>query len=328
MVLNLIRMNLFRMIHTKCVIVVFVLLMGFSVISGCMSAYDSKEMVKEIEKQKEEDKTEIRKLTKQEEEEIKKKAAMEEAAKKEAKDNGEDSATYEAGYEFGEQMSENVGIYINTPVDGDGNLKDYVFMYCSELSSCLLLMFILIGAVLFFRGDEKDGFLKNIAGQTKHRYNIFFARLITVGIYTFVCMLCYMCVEYLAFKFGFIMEGSINFGINYLPEAIKIFALQYLLHMAFISGLLLITEVTKSTAAGLTIGLLGVMGFGFLFASIVQKIFHIGFDLNKYFINTNISHVNMGAAHNTIVFALGIGIVFFILYNVLNVLWFSRRDIV
>lgn len=313
------------MIHTKGVIVVFVLLMGFSVISGCMSAYDSTEMAKEIEKQKKEDET--GKLTKQEEDEIKKRAAMEEAAKKEAEDNGEDSAVYEAGYEFGEQMSENVGIYINTPVDGSGNLKDYVFMYCSELSSGLLLMFILIGAVLFFRGDEKDGFLKNIAGQVKYRHNIFFARLIAVGIYTFVCMVSYMVVEYLAFKLGFIMEGSINFGIKYLPEAIKIFALQYLLHMAFISGLLLITEVTKSTAAGLTIGLLGVMGLGFLFASLIKKIFHTDFDLNKYYINTNISRVNMGTGHNIIIFALGIGIVFFILYNVLNVLWFSRRDI-
>lgn len=327
--LNLIRMNLFRMIHTKGVIVVFILLMGFSVISGCMSAYDSIEMAKEIKEQREAGEEEgVRELSKQEEEEIKQKAAMEEAAKKEAEDNKEDSAAYEAGYEFGEQMSGSVGIYVNTPVDSNGNLKDYVFVYCSELSGGFLLLFILIGAVLFFRGDEKDGFLKNIAGQTKYRHNIFFARLIAVGIYTFTCMVCYMFVEYFAFKIGFIMDGSINFGIKYLPEAIKIFALQYLLHMAFISGLLLITEVSRSTAAGLTIGLLGVMGFGMLFARIIQKVFHTDFDLNKYYINTNISHVDMGAAHNTIIFALGIGIVFLVLYNVLNVLWFSRRDIV
>lgn len=47
--LNLIRMNLFRMIRTRGVIVVFFLLMGFSVLSGSMSAYDSEEMAKEIE---------------------------------------------------------------------------------------------------------------------------------------------------------------------------------------------------------------------------------------------------------------------------------------
>lgn len=50
--LNLIRMNLFRMVHTRGLIVVFVLLMGFSVLNGSMSAYYSEEMAKEIEEQK------------------------------------------------------------------------------------------------------------------------------------------------------------------------------------------------------------------------------------------------------------------------------------
>ena len=69
---NLIRMNLFRMIHTKGVIVVFILLMGFSVISGCISAYDSIEMAKEIKEQREAGEEEgVRELSKQKEEEIK-----------------------------------------------------------------------------------------------------------------------------------------------------------------------------------------------------------------------------------------------------------------
>ena len=139
--LNLIRMNLFRMVHTRGVIVVFVLLMGFSVLSGSMSVYDSEEMAKAIEEQKT--------------------GAQQENPGLVVEENGEQIGS--------------VGITIHTPIEEDGSLSDYIFIYCEELSSGILLLFILIGAVLFFRGDEKCGFLKNIAGHTNHRYNIFFS---------------------------------------------------------------------------------------------------------------------------------------------------------
>lgn len=220
-----------------------------------------------------------------------------------------------------------MGITINTPIEEDGSLSDYIFIYCEELSSGILLLFILIGAVLFFRGDEKCGFLKNIAGQTKHRYNIFFSKLITVGIYTFVCMVCYMFVEYIVFNT--LIETDINFGVKHIPEALKVFALEYLIHMALISGLLLITELTKSTAAAVTIGILSVMGIcSMLFSAIVQKIFHINFNVAKYYLTTSMSNVNIGMDGDIIKLALGVGITFFIIYNIANVYWFSHKDIV
>ncbi len=65
-----------------------------------------------------------------------------------------------------------------------------------------------------------------------------------------------------------------------------------------------------------------------LFVAIVQKIFNTDFNISKYYISTNILKVNMDAGADVFKFALGIGIVYFILYNVLNVLWFSKRDVV
>jgi len=46
--LNLIRMNLFRMVHTKSVIVVFIVLMLFANISSCLTAGESIEIAKEM----------------------------------------------------------------------------------------------------------------------------------------------------------------------------------------------------------------------------------------------------------------------------------------
>ena len=291
--LNLIRMNLFRMVRTKGVIIVFALLMGFSVLSGSMSAYDSEETAKAIEEQKTSVQQENQGLV--------------------VEENGEKIA--------------DVGITIQTPIEEDGSLSDYIFIYCEELSSGILLLFILIGAVLFFRGDEKCGFLKNIAGQTRHKYNIFFSKLIAVGIYTFVCMVCYMFVEYIVFNT--LIEVDINFGVEHIPEALKVFALEYLIHMALISGLLLITELTKSTAASITIGILSVMGIcGMFFSGIVQKIFHTNFNIAKYYLTTSMSNINIGMDGDIIKLALGVGITFFVIYNIPNVYWFSQKDIV
>ncbi len=288
--LNLIRSNLFRMVHTKSVIVIFALLMLMSFISGSLAADESWQMIEQIEES-----------------------------------NG--AAGGEIYNETKEEQGD-FGIYSDTPLNSDGTLKDYVYIYSSDLSSGIVVLFILIGAVLFFRADEKNGFIKNIAGQTKHKYNILLSKLAVTGVYTFVCMFCYMVIGYIAFATGIILDGSISFGIEYLPEAIKVFALQYLLYMAFISGLLLVTEFTKSTSAGITIGFLGIMGFSKLFVAITQKVFNTDFDISKYYISTNILKVNMDAQADVLKFALGIGIVYFILYNVLNVLWFSKKDIV
>ena len=333
--LNLIRMNLFRLVHTKSAIVVFCLLMGFSVLSSCISAYDQAEQKKAIEEQKKAGTWEPDfkgELTPEEEAALQEKAAMEEA---------QDNTAYDAGYELGSQMSSNIGIYVSTPVDNNGNLMDYLYLYCEELGSGILLLFILIGAVLFFRGDEKNGFLKNIAGQTKHRYNIFFSKLVVIAIYTFVCMACYMAIGFVAYKISWIIGVNINlgmdyipdafnvsFGVKHIPEVLGIFALEYLLYMAFTSGLLLITEITKSTAAAITMGMCGMMGFGVLFAVLVRKVFNTDFDISKYYISTSISNVYPGADRDIVILALIAGIIFFIIYNVLNIVWFSRKDIV
>ena len=104
-----------------------------------------------------------------------------------------------------------------------------------------------------------------------------------------------MAIGFVAYKISWIIGVNINlgmdyipdafnvsFGVKHIPEVLGIFALEYLLYMAFTSGLLLITEVTKSTAAAITIGMCALFGFGIFFSALVQKIFHTGININKY----------------------------------------------
>lgn len=310
--LNLLRMNLFRMIHTKGVVIVFVLLMSFSFMSACMYAYDSEEMSKNIEAISSEQQTD------------------EDSGYDE--DNGEepseDSMAYDAGFEIGQKTGESVGIYVDTPANPDGGMADYLLYYCEEVSGGILLLFIIIGAVLFFNGEDKCGFIKNIAGQTKHKYDIYFAKIIAIGIYTLVCMICYMIFEFTLLNIKPLMDVDIDFGMKYLAEAAKVFAIQYLLHMAFISGLLMLITFTKSTAVSITIGILAIMGFGSVPAGWFMRFLNTDLDISKYYINSSISKIAIGADNDAIKLAIIVGLVFLVVYNVINVLWFTKRDIV
>lgn len=214
-----------------------------------------------------------------------------------------------------------------TPLYPDGTLQDYLLLYCEELNSGILVIFFLIAAIIFFWADERNGFVKNIAGQTRHKSAIFLSKLLVIGIFVFASMLCYLLVEYLSFRCG-LADADIRFGMERLPEACKVFATEYLLYMAYISGLLLLTEVTKSTAVSITMGILGITGFGLLLSGVIMKIFHTDFDVSKYYINTCITTVGFGEGGEVFRFALCIGGIFLVFYTALHVYWFVKRDIV
>ena len=335
--LNLIRMNLFRMVHTKGVIVVFVLLMGFSVINACASAVESREAMEWYEKEKEKDaqkemgtgdavpdmEENVGAGSEAETDGI----SIDEDIEGIAEDIEGDNVVYDIGYEMG-QKGAGMGIYLETPLYPDGRIQDYLMLYGAELSSGMMLLFLLIAAIIFFWGDERNGFVKNIAGQTKHKVNIFLSKLIAIGIFTLVSMLCYMLVEFAAFKCSWLAGVNIAFGMEHLKEACKVFATEYLLYMAYISGLLLLTEVTRSTAVGITIGLLGVLGFGIVFSALVQKVLHTNFQIVKYYVNTSVTEINMYVEWEVFRLALCVGGGFLVLYNVLHMFWFVKRDVV
>ena len=96
--LNLIRSNLFRMVHTKSIIVVFAILMGMSLISGSLSADESRQLIKQME---------------------------------EMQENESNRDTDSKIYSETKEEPGDFGIYVNTPVNSDGTLKDYVYVYCS-----------------------------------------------------------------------------------------------------------------------------------------------------------------------------------------------------
>lgn len=379
--LNLLRMNLFRMVHTRSIIVIFALMMGFAVCNACMSAVESQEAMEWYKKDAQgmesgdagsdmagdgADMQEIGYTAGDGSKADTQEAGAGNAVDMQGADGsgsksdmqgagidaddmagdgskpvqeedeeiqgiGEDikgdNVVYNIGYEMG-QKGGNMGVYLETLLYPDGRIQEYLMLYGAELSSGILLLFLLIASIIFFWGDEKNGFVKNIAGQTRHKGEIFLSKLIAIGIFTLASMICYMLVEFASFRCSWLLGVDISFGMEHFKEACKVFATQYLLYMAYISGLLLLTEVTRGIAVSITIGLLGILGFGIIFSAMVQKIFHTDFQMVKYFVNTSISDVNMYVGWDVFRLALWVGGIFLVVYNALHMCWFVKKDIV
>lgn len=295
--LNLLRMNLYRLLHTKCMCVLLILIIMMGVFSSYMETVD-------IEKNGE--------------------ATVE---------SNETSADFMSGFSDGVSMEDEeessvieleFGIYVDSPMMENGKPAPLLKHIMADLASGVTLIFITIATVLFVNGEDKSGFVKNIAGQTKHKCNIYISKLLVLILYTLVALILYGFVQCMVLLIYY--KGNIAFGMNLLGEALGLVGIHILLYVAFISGLIMLTSICRNTTMGITLGILASCGFSQLIYSGINIIFNI--DLSKYSVVTNINSIAFDAGSKVIICAVVIGIVFNILYNVLGTMWFTKRDVV
>lgn len=298
--INLMKMNFYRLLHTHSMYVVLFITLCMSGVSSYMSLLDT-----EIEQQWQEQQVQT--------------------------DDTEDASGASEDQEgHGLVMVQKVepeevdfGIAVAVPETDNGIPASFLEHFCADIGSGLLLIFFSIAASLFFYAEEKSGFVKNISGQTKYKPNIYLSKMIPMCGYFFVSMVCYGLVQFAFLKYHY--GNEIAFGMDSFGKAMQVIGLQFLLHAAFISGVMMLVTVCKSTAVSITIGILAACGFGSILTGFVQKALDI--DINPYLLHSNIQLVNWDAPRTDLLHALGIGIVFLLLYNLIGTVWFTKKDV-
>ncbi|MCM1258055.1 MAG: hypothetical protein NC307_09410 [Roseburia sp.] len=115
-------------------------------------------------------------------------------------------------------------------------------------------MFLTIGCVIYFNGEIKSGFLKNIAGQTKHKTDIFLSKVFVNAVYVLVAMVIYGVVQFFSLWFLLKDEYVFRFGAENIKETGALLLVMCVLFLAFLGGMSMLTTVLKSTAASITVG--------------------------------------------------------------------------
>ena len=172
----------------------------------------------------------------------------------------------------------------------------------------------------------KSGFLKNIAGQTRHKSNIFLSKIIANMVYILVALLLYGVVQFFSLWFMLKDKYTFRFGGEFIKETGVLLMAFFLLYLAFLGGISLVTTVLKSTAAGITLGMLSAFGVLSSFGAYADKLLHV--NLSKYMVITNVHGMFVGAVRKDIFFAMGVGALFSVIYYLLGAVYFTKKDVV
>ena len=287
--LNLIRMNLYRMAKTKSLWIVLLCMAAFCTFACSMVTID----LEEIQKNKENNLS------------------------------GSFAAVYK---EEEEETAGGFGISVQVPEKEDGEIPTFLEFYNSDLASGIVLVFLCIGCVIYFNGEIKSGFLKNIAGQTRHKSNIFLSKIIANMVYILVALLLYGVVQFFSLWFMLKDKYTFRFGGEFIKETGVLLMAFFLLYLAFLGGISLVTTVLKSTAAGITLGMLSAFGVLSSFGAYADKLLHV--NLSKYMVITNVHGMFVGAVRKDIFFAMGVGALFSVIYYLLGAVYFTKKDVV
>lgn len=218
------------------------------------------------------------------------------------------------------------GIMVNTPYHEDGSEAAYLEYVCADLQSGILLVFISIFAVIYVNAEEKSGFVKNIAGQFPNRFWMYLSNNVTVALFVFMAMAAYMVMQI----FGFLIwHSGAPFGIDMIGEALRYGVIQWILMSAFAAGIVLITTLIKSTAIGITVGMMISCGFSQIFLGFYYKIFqNTKLHVEGYLITNNIKTIAYSSSMSRLWQAVLVGTVFLVVYNIIGSVVMQKRDVV
>lgn len=227
-----------------------------------------------------------------------------------------------------DEVQMNLGIYVETDpewVDGDVAFAE---MLNADLASRLILIVCVIFISLFVNAEHKNGFIKNIAGQLGNRGMLILSKLFTAAVQVFVILTVYALSVAAA---GCLFWGE-RFVAGSFSDFLSIFNLHYLLHFSFGAVVLMLTILSKSSAASMVFGILCAGGVSELAYSLVNIAVHsIGgpeqFDISKIMLTTNIASITSELGSGDLIRIVTVGTLFAAAAAAVSMAAMQKRDI-
>lgn len=196
-----------------------------------------------------------------------------------------------------------------------------------SISGDFLMLFIAVFIILFACTDYSSGYIKNIYGSIKNKWNYVFSKGIIVLIFTVLSIL----VAYITtICFNVLIVHSESFGS--VQELLKYSTLKMLLLFAY--GM--IGVCVSLIARKATVGLIVVMGYSFMFSNIlytginqiVKNIFDVNdFAVEKYTLIGNTVSLGADVQSKEILIIVIVSLSIMLLSSVISSFFFSKRDV-
>lgn len=240
-----------------------------------------------------------------------------------------DDSDLSRGFSAGLHVSINTEEDSALPPGMEDLIADHVTILSmlSDLSAGLLLgLFVVIFTVLFATADTTSGFIKNIGGQVPSRSVLILSKAVCLFVYTVVLFTVYLLVQGIATQlfFGYVKPGDTGELASYL-------AVQVLLHFALALFCMMLAVVIKNNVVSIIIAVLLCADFPtLLFRVINQLAGNLGvknFDISRYSLTHTISVLEPSAAGPEFVRTVCIGSCFIVFSILISCFIFKKRDI-
>lgn len=200
-------------------------------------------------------------------------------------------------------------------------------IYGQHLSSGLFILFNAIFLVLYVTADMKNGYIKNIGGQVKHRSSLIWSKWAAAAAYVLVFDVVTFVVEAVSMRIslGYLHWGSFQTHLPYI-------GVQVILQYSFLVVCMTITMVLRSRAFGMLIGTCMSMGMAGLICAgidgVCERFLSIkDLHLENYLLTTKMSSLMPGAGAIQMRNILLLAVAYLVVFTWISLVSVEKRDL-
>ena len=286
--LNMIKMDVYRMFRTKSMYVIWIILLASALLTSFLSKIDYDAVNKEWEQQQ----------------------AVESNKEQLSQQNADNV---------------NIGMSVELPTE-PGKKVTVMDVFFSNAQGKFYALFLVIFAVLFSTADISSGYIKNIGGQVGNRGSLIFSRSIALSVFTVLTMTGAFLFQAAAncIVFGELEWGNTKVILSYFVAELALHYALVLICMA-IAIILKNNVISMVIAVCLTMNVMTIV-YGVV-NSAIQKIGIQNFQIYKYTITGKLSLLPMNPSGNECLAAFGVAMVFIVIMISVSSVVFQKRDI-
>lgn len=225
----------------------------------------------------------------------------------------------------GEKETVNVGISAYPPTKPGEKVTVFDLFYMNAQCKSIAL-FLAIFVILFTSGDISSGYIKNVAGQVKHRGYLVLSKMVILALYTVVTLGLTIVVQAVSNR---IVLGYLEWGNG--GEFVKYFLLQLMLHIALAAICMAVTIIVRNNVFSMIFSIALCMNLWILLYMGIDKLIHkVGFDsftLLDYSVTGNIFQLPMEISRQKGLTVAAVSVVFLVVMLVLSGVLFEKRDV-
>lgn len=219
------------------------------------------------------------------------------------------------------------GVAVDTKAEWADRL-DFTDLVNSNFAGQLLAILCVIFPPIFVNGEQKNGYIKNIAGQLHNRGMLVLSKLTAVAVQVLII--------FAVFILSAAIMGKICWGDKLVFESVsnfaKILGIHYLLHFAFASLVTALTILIRGSGFSMTFGILcstGITSLLYAFADILLYKCGVSeeFTISNYFIENCIAIVSPDLSGGDLTRVIAVGAVFIVISTLISMTVMQKRDI-